>query len=276
MSLTEKQNFLKENVIEDGLDPLKFTQYLENEVDSDFDIEKVDIKDLEGIVDSFRESIFLEFPEDEEDNGLIKKKKQNKVPEKGEIELQSIKKSRKLSKNARRNDDDSSGTEEEIITDFESVSNTTKKTSNVQEEEYSEDQESMDDDSNVRSSNCAFQKIIETQKLGPTLLSSHRGKDIVVTVSNPIKIEPTSFLARTYTLFSVRTENRGWEVLRRYNEFVWLCDTLKKRFPATYVPVSTNTLDPRSVAEDSPKERQGHYRPEDELLRTFPKHNPQK
>ena len=76
-----------------------------------------------------------------------------------------------------------------------------------------------------------YKKEINCKILDKTELNS---KKINVKIKNPKQI--TSLISPSYTVYEVYTKEFGWLVNRRYSDFDWLRNTLRKIFPRYVVP----------------------------------------
>lgn len=81
--------------------------------------------------------------------------------------------------------------------------------------------------------NATITKEIQCRKIEPSVLSN---KDIKVEVKNPKVNNSNSFLSSNYITYDVITPETNWSVSRRFSDFYWLRETLKKFFPRIYVP----------------------------------------
>ena len=77
-----------------------------------------------------------------------------------------------------------------------------------------------------------YKKEIQCKILEKSELNS---KKINVKIRNPKQIN-TSLLSSTYTSYEVYTKEMEWLVSRRYSDFDWLRNTLKKFFPRHMIP----------------------------------------
>ena len=77
---------------------------------------------------------------------------------------------------------------------------------------------------------------ITCQKLTPNILYN---KEIKIQIKNPQIIE-TDYFSLNYVLYDIETnifsENINWAVKRRYKDFVWLREILRKLFPFLFIP----------------------------------------
>ena len=88
------------------------------------------------------------------------------------------------------------------------------------------------DNYNDYSSSKIYKKEIHCKLLEKSELNS---KKITIKIQNPKQIN-TSLLSAPYTVYEVCTKEMNWIVNRRYSDFDWLRNTLKKFFPRYLVP----------------------------------------
>ena len=60
-------------------------------------------------------------------------------------------------------------------------------------------------------------------------------KKVTITIQNPKAIE-TSIFQPNYIIYEIITDVTQWQVERRYSDFDWLRQTLKKIHPGLYCP----------------------------------------
>ena len=77
-----------------------------------------------------------------------------------------------------------------------------------------------------------YKKEVQCKILEKSELNS---KKITVKIQNPKEIN-TSLISSAYTTYEVYTKEMNWLVNRRYSDFDWLRNTLKKLFPRHYIP----------------------------------------
>ena len=85
---------------------------------------------------------------------------------------------------------------------------------------------------NNKSANLSKQYYLECRKMEKSPLND---KKIKVTIKNPKAVE-TSIFKSNYISYEVFTDVTQWQVLRRYSDFDWLRQTLKKIHPGLYCP----------------------------------------
>ena len=88
------------------------------------------------------------------------------------------------------------------------------------------------DNYNDYSSPKIYKKEIHCKILEKSELNS---KKITIKIQNPKQVN-TSLLSTPYTVYEVWTQEMKWIVNRRYSDFDWLRNTLKKFFPRYLIP----------------------------------------
>lgn len=100
----------------------------------------------------------------------------------------------------------------------------------------------------------SFTKEIKCKKIEPGILSN---KDITVEIRNP-KSNTTSLLSSNYISYEVFTSVTNWVVTRRFSDFLWLRETLRKFYPRQYVPpMASKKIGGRRFEEDFVLKRMG-------------------
>ena len=74
--------------------------------------------------------------------------------------------------------------------------------------------------------------VLDCKKLEKSLLND---KKVTITIKNPKAVE-TSIFKSNYIAYEVFTDVTQWQVSRRYSDFDWLRQTLKKIHPGLYCP----------------------------------------
>ena len=86
--------------------------------------------------------------------------------------------------------------------------------------------------SNNNKYNLSKKYNLDCRKLEKSQLSN---KKVVITIKNPKAVE-TSIFKSNYISYEVYTDVTQWQVIRRYSDFDWLRQTLKKIHPGIYCP----------------------------------------
>ena len=81
-----------------------------------------------------------------------------------------------------------------------------------------------------------IQELIKTKKIEKTEFTDH--KDIVIKISDPIKVEPSFFLGKSVN-YLVATSPFNYAVRRKYSDFNWLRETLINFFNTNLIPKIT-------------------------------------
>ena len=83
-----------------------------------------------------------------------------------------------------------------------------------------------------KNGNFSRQYYLDCRKMEKSPLND---KKVIVTIKNPKAVE-TSIFKSNYISYEVFTDVTQWQVLRRYSDFDWLRQTLKKKHPGLYCP----------------------------------------
>ena len=84
---------------------------------------------------------------------------------------------------------------------------------------------------NLNNKKC-FKSEIQCQKIQKSILND---RQITITLRNPKLIE-TSLFKSDYIIYEVYTDFNKWKVFRRYKNFLWLKEILKKLYPGYVIP----------------------------------------
>jgi hypothetical protein len=78
-----------------------------------------------------------------------------------------------------------------------------------------------------------FNLILKCTKAEPNVLTEC--ENLKIEIGQPEKVK-AKLLAADYIIFRVSTVPMGWDVKRRYKDFLWLFDCMKAHFPFNYLP----------------------------------------
>ena len=84
----------------------------------------------------------------------------------------------------------------------------------------------------INNNNITKEYILNCRKIEKSPLND---KKVTITIQNPKAIE-TSIFQSNYILYEIITDVTQWQVSRRYSDFDWLRQTLKKIHPGLYLP----------------------------------------
>lgn len=250
MSKSEKQFYLKYEILDKGFDHNSFIEYLEDQKEDGSDIDNWTIKELMRVVEQFK----LDPPKKKKSKKSKTKKKSKKKKKKkryysdseseedflgrGESEnLKTEKESiialeqkslKKLETQKKVNDLNLEEEEETKNTNTAEVEEQLRDNKDDDEEEDDEHHEDESEDKNFNS-----QKSFPVKKMEDTELSLQ--KDIKVDVTKPTFQKSFNPLKQGHIDYSIITQPFGWEVIRRYSDFDWLYNQLKTTFPCYYV-----------------------------------------
>ena len=225
MSTEEKQNFLREKILEKGYDVNEFVQFLtEKKGEEGADVANWSMEDLKIVVNEFIKKHGGEVEEE------VKKPEPKPEPKKTKVSMfdimgtQATKKSQSQPLQPQQNKPPVE----------------TKKPSNAQVVDKSQSQPQFQSsyvNNNMTNSESDYGIIIpensDCKPLEQTELSQFDKLEIIV--SKPEK-KNDGFFSRTYVTYSITTLPASYIVRRRYTDFAWLRSTLLNHFPTNVIP----------------------------------------
>lgn len=217
-SQLKKQKFLRENIIDQDLNPEKFINFLEGQKEDGQDIDNWTLKELKEQVELFKS----------EDLEEIDIKRRPTKQEELEVfgmssEDESESESESESSSSSESEDDGDNAMEESKPKMKEVKPAKDK------------KEGGEKDKGLKKKDRRKYKARKNvEKFEPTVLVG-KAKELTIEVSNPEVVKGGLFNGRSYTTYTLTTGPFNWSVKRRYSDFIWLHDCLIKRFPANYV-----------------------------------------
>jgi len=232
MSTEEKQNFLREKILDKGYDTSQFVQFLtEKKGEDGADVANWTMEDLIQVVNEF---IKLNGGEVEEDVKKPEPKKESKKkvsmfdimpdtkPKKPDSQLNINPQSKSQSSEIKKSQNNLNITQ--------SHSQNTPKIQKIQTTP-------VNNSNNMTGTESEYGIIIkdvkECKPLEQTELSKYN--KLKITVTKPEK-KTEGFFSKTYVTYMVSTMPASYVVHRRYTDFTWLRNTLLNLFPANSIP----------------------------------------
>ena len=232
MSTEEKQNFLREKILDKGYDTSQFVQFLtEKKGEDGADVANWTMEDLIQVVNEF---IKLNGGEVEEDVKKPEPKKETKKkvsmfdimpdtkPKKPDSQLNINPQSKSQSSEIKKSQNNLNITQ--------SHSQNTPKVQKIQTTP-------VNNSNNMTGTESEYGIIIkdvkECKPLEQTELSKYN--KLKITVTKPEK-KTEGFFSKTYVTYMVSTMPASYVVHRRYTDFTWLRNTLLNLFPANSIP----------------------------------------
>ena len=232
MSTEEKQNFLREKILDKGYDTNQFVQFLtEKKGEDGADVANWTMEDLIQVVNEF---IKLNGGEVEEDVKKPEPKKESKKkvsmfdimpdtkPKKPDSQLNINPQSKSQSSEIKKSQNNLNLTQ--------SHSQNTPKVQKIQTTP-------VNNSNNMTGTESEYGIIIkdvkECKPLEQTELSKYN--KLKITVTKPEK-KTEGFFSKTYVTYMVSTMPASYVVHRRYTDFTWLRNTLLNLFPANSIP----------------------------------------
>ena len=231
-SQEEKQNFLREKILEKGYDTNQFVQFLiDKKGENGADVAVWTMPDLKKVVKEF---IILNGGEIEEEEPP---KQETKAPKKismfdflGETKQQPKAKTQiQIQKQGIEPAKPQTKTEIQIQPQKEQTPNSssTNNNSNV----------SLNRTVSLTGNESDYGVIIaETKKCKPCEVTDiGKAQNVIISLSNPEKKEG-GFLKKAYMTYLISTLPVSYKVRRRYSDFTWLRNALLNHFPANLIP----------------------------------------
>lgn len=207
----KKRKFLRQEIIEENLDPQLFIAYISSQKPDAINISNWTPKELKVQIANFKALN----PETTDLKKTATKSEQQEIfGNSSDSESES----------------GSSSSEEEEQKNqnamIEGELHMTEITEDKEDETKEEEGEEKSDKKKYKA-----KKIVA--KMKETILLDQQ-EELKVEVSNPEVVKGGLFKG-SYTVYSVYTQPFDWLVKRRFSDFIWLHDCLEKRFPANYV-----------------------------------------
>ena len=210
--LKEKQEYLRINIIEKGYNPDDFTNYIQTlKGDEGLEIENWSKNELINAVLEFKKI----YPK-KQDNEIVENE-ENKEEKKKENEEKREKEEKKEKKDEKKEN------EKKI-----------EKEKN-EENKKNEDNHEKIDDKNIQN----FYNQLKMKELIPCKKSEENGLsnkgNIIIKVSDPVIIEG-GFFSKKYITYSIETSPLGFKVRRKYDDCIWLYNTMKSLYNNCIIP----------------------------------------
>jgi len=232
MSTEEKQNFLREKILDKGYDTSQFVQFLtEKKGEDGADVANWTMEDLIQVVNEF---IKLNGGEVEEDV----KKPEPKKEIKKKVSMFDIMPDTKPKKpDSQLNINPQSKSQSSEIKKSQNNLNITQSHSQNAPKVQKIQPTPANNSNNMTGTESEYGIIIkdvkECKPLEQTELSKYN--KLKITVTKPEK-KTEGFFSKTYVTYMVSTMPASYVVHRRYTDFTWLRNTLLNLFPANSIP----------------------------------------
>ena len=232
MSTEEKQNFLREKILDKGYDTSQFVQFLTAKKGEDgADVANWTMEDLIQVVNEF---IKLNGGEVEEDV----KKPEPKKESKKKVSMFDIMPDTKPKKpDSQLNINPQSKSQSSEIKKSQNNLNITQSHSQNAPKVQKIQTTPVNNSNNMTGTESEYGIIIkdvkECKPLEQTELSKYN--KLKITVTKPEK-KTEGFFSKTYVTYMVSTMPASYVVHRRYTDFTWLRNTLLNLFPANSIP----------------------------------------
>ena len=227
MSTEEKQNFLREKILEKGYDVNEFVQFLtEKKGEEGADVANWSMEDLKLVVNEF---VKLHGGQVEEEVKKPEPKVEQKKVKVSMFDIMGSSVSKKSKSEPLQNQPKKSPTE---VKQPQNSQNLTKAQSPSQNQ-----QQTYNANNSMTGTESEYGIIIpenmNCKPLEQTELSKF--EKLEITVSKPEK-KNEGFFSKTYVTYMITTSPASYIVRRRYTDFVWLRSTLLNHFPTSVIP----------------------------------------
>ena len=227
MSTEEKQNFLREKILEKGYDVNEFVQFLtEKKGEEGADVANWSMEDLKLVVNEF---VKLHGGQVEEEVKKPEPKVEQKKVKVSMFDIMGSSVSKKSKSEPLQNQPKKPPTE---VKQPQNSQNLTKAQSPSQNQ-----QQIYNANNSMTGTESEYGIIIpenmNCKPLEQTELSKF--EKLEITVSKPEK-KNEGFFSKTYVTYMVSTSPASYIVRRRYTDFVWLRSTLLNHFPTSVIP----------------------------------------
>ena len=226
MSTEEKQNFLREKILEKGYDVNEFVEFLtQKKGEEGADVSNWSMEDLKIVVN--------EFIKIEEEKKKPKKVKVSMFDVLGSSSTTSTKKSQSQ---PLQNQQNKPQLEIKKPQNSQNLSNTKPQTQVQQKIQKSPESYNINNN-NLTGGESDYGIIIPDKKDCKPLETTELSKfdKFEITVGEPRK-EDGGFFSKNYATYSVKTSQASYVVRRRYSDFAWLRSTLQTHFPTNVIP----------------------------------------
>ena len=225
MSTEEKQNFLREKILEKGYDVNEFVEFLtQKKGEEGADVSNWSMEDLKIVVNEF-----------------IKIEEEKKKPKKVKVSMLDVLRSsttstKKSQSQPLQNQQNKPQLEIKKPQNSQNLSNTKPQTQAQQKVQKSPESYNINNN-NLTGGESDYGIIIPDKKDCKPLETTELSKfdKFEITVGEPRK-EDGGFFSKNYATYSVKTSQASYVVRRRYSDFAWLRSILQTHFPTNVIP----------------------------------------
>jgi len=232
MSTEEKQNFLREKILDKGYDTNQFVQFLtEKKGEDGADVANWTMEDLIKVVNEF---IKLNGGEEEKEDAKQPEPKKEIKKKVSMFDIMGDSKPKKPESQPNKNQQIKTQTPE--IKKSQNQQNTTQNAPKPQKIQQFQTPSSNSNNTTANIENeygIIMKDIKDCKPLEQTELSKF--DKLKITVSNPEK-KTEGFFSKTYVTYKISTMPASFVVHRRYTDFTWLRNTLLNLFPYNSIP----------------------------------------
>jgi hypothetical protein len=223
-----KQQFLRSEIIDQGYDPNEFSAFMGTIRGEDgLDLEKWSFSDLQTVVSQFK----AQYSQNQT-------QEQNQIQEQNQTQEQN----QQEQNMSNQNENQEQG---QNIPDTQNP----LEVKEVKEEHIEGPPKNSVEDKFPNEPFEDFEQIIKTEKLVNNDITDQNNLSIII--SNPTKVNASSFFSSSYYQYTVQTNPVGYKVVRKLSDFTFLNETLPLINPAVFNPVLPHFE--FGLKDDSPK-----------------------
>ena len=222
-----KMNFLNENIIEKGMDPENFFEFIKKKTNEEYD---------SLVLDKIKE-LFNEFNKGET-NDNNKEEKSEKKEEGKEKEKEEIKDESKRSneEEKKKEEEVKKKNEEEKLNEKKKEDSEVKKESPKEKEKLKEESKKETKLNNPLYTPQEYEFKTSIQQKNKLLELSENNKIITIIVSEPKKEQVRGFFTKTLYSYRVQCPELNSDVRRTYTDFEWIRSQMVLRYPLRLIP----------------------------------------
>ena len=268
MSTEEKQNYLREKILDEGYDTNQFVQFLtEKKGEQGADVANWSMEDLKSVVNEF---IKLNGGQVEEE---VKKPEQKKI---SMFDVMIESKTKKSQSQPIQNQQNKPQPITEIKKSQITKNEPNPPVSPQDSQKIQNQNNNININTNITGTESEYSIITPKKKDCKTLEQYELNKydKLEITVSQPEK-KKEGFLSKTYVTYQVHTMPASYMVRRRYTDFIWLRNALVNNFPTCVIPpipkktrlVGDNYANPINLKRGRGLEKFMNYLAEDPIIK---------
>ncbi len=225
-----KMNFLNENIIEKGMDPENFFEFIKKKTNKEYD--SLELDKIKELFNEFNKGESKEEIKKEEGKEKEKEESKNKEEKKkDEEEKKKDEKEKKKNEDEKKKEEKLNEKKKEDSKVKEEKKETAKEKEKLKEESKKETKQN-----NPLYTPQEYEFKTSTQQKNKLLELSENNKIITIIVSEPKKEQVKGFFTKTLYSYRVQCPELNSDVRRAYTDFEWLRSQMVLRYPLRLIP----------------------------------------